>query len=97
MGINVLKLARNDLKEIYEYLSEFGDTPSEKFRRSFEKFCGTVRLLPEIFGEYRSNPDYRYHSIEFGYIVFYKINKDTNSIDVYRTLHSKRYIEMILR
>jgi len=38
----ILKLARDDLMEIRDRLSEYGVGPPKKFRESFEKFCTNV-------------------------------------------------------
>jgi len=55
----VLKLARDDLKEIRDYLSEFGVNPVRKFRESFEKFCVQVESMPYMFSQYEHNLKYR--------------------------------------
>jgi hypothetical protein len=46
MKITVLKLAKNDLKEIYMYLSDFGDIPPKKFRDSFSHQIPSKSILP---------------------------------------------------
>jgi len=90
MRISILNLAKSDLKEIHEYLSDFGTSPPRKLRESFEKFCTQVKDAPHMFSAYTHNTNYRRAVIAFGYLVFYRVFEDTNQIKIYRVLHSKR-------
>ena len=55
MKISILKLARNDLREIREYLSEFGENPPKKFREDFERFCRQIVEMPNMYSVYQDN------------------------------------------
>jgi len=92
----VLKLARDDLKEIRERLSEFGAKPPKKFRESFEKFCILVENMPYLYSRYEPNPKYRRAVIEYDYLVFYQVEESSERVKVYRVLHGKRDIEILL-
>ena len=92
----ILKLARDDLKEIHERLSEFGTNPTKKFRASFEKFCAQVASAPYIYSQYVHNPEYRRAVIEYDYLVFYKVEERTERVKVFRVLHGKRDIAPLL-
>jgi len=92
----VLKLARDDLREIREYLSEFGVTPPKRFRESFEKFCSQVENMPYIYSQYDPIPKYRKAVIEYDYLVFYQVEESNGRAKVYRVLHGKRDIEILL-
>jgi plasmid stabilization system protein ParE len=94
--LSISKLARDDLKEIHEYLSEFGGNPQKKFRASFEKFCIQVSDMPYMFGQYEHNRKYRRAVIAFGYLVFYQIEEKSGMVSVYRVLHGKRNINPLL-
>ena len=97
MKISVLALARDDLREIHEYLlSEYGGNPPVKFRASFEKFCSQVVNMPQMYSNYRYNPQYRSAVIAYDYIVFYKVNENADAVEVYRVLHGKRSIQPLL-
>ena len=92
----VLKLARDDLREIREYLSEFGTNPPKKFRESFEKFCVQVENMPYLYSKYEPNPKYRRAVIEYDYLVFYQVEESNGRVMVYRVLHGKRDTEILL-
>ena len=92
----VLKLARDDLREIRDYLSEFGANPPKRFRESFEKFCIQVENMPYIYSRYDPNPKYRKAVIEYDYLVFYQVEERNGRAKIYRVLHGKRDIEILL-
>jgi len=71
----ILKLARDDLKEIRDRLSEFGVNPPRKFRESFEKFCSRVEGNSYIYSQYEVDSRYRRAVIEYEYLVFYQVMK----------------------
>jgi len=98
MKPKILRLARDDIREIHERLVEFGNIPPKKFRESFEKFCANVTTMPFMYAQYELNPKYRRAVIAYDYIVFYQteeINGKTIS-KVYRVLHGKRDIKHLL-
>ena len=94
MKVFILKLARNDLQEIREYLSEFGESPAKKFRESFENFYKQVSDMPYTYAQYVHNPLFRRAVIIFGYLVFYGVDESRNIVRVYRVLHGKRNVEL---
>ena len=97
MRISVLELARDDLRDIHEYLLlEYGESPPAKFRVSFEDFCSNVMSMPYMYSKYKYNPLYRSAVIAYDYIVFYRVDEKSNIVEVYRVLHGKRSIEPLL-
>ena len=97
MKISILRLARNDLREIREYLSGFGESPPGKFRESFEKICVQVSDMPYMFGEYEYNPLYRKAVVVYDYLIFYQVDEIKGIIKIYRVLHGKRNIMPLLK
>jgi plasmid stabilization system protein ParE len=94
----ILKLARDDLKEIRAKLAEYGKNPTSKFRDSFEKFCTNITNVPYMYPQYDLNPNYRRAVIEYDYLVFYQV-ESVNKKDiakVYRVLHGKREVLTLL-
>jgi len=89
LKIIILSTAKDDLKEIHGYLSEFGDTPIKKFKQSFIDFISRVEKTPLLYAQYEYNPIYRRAVIEYGYLVFYRVGDD-KTIRIYRVLHGKR-------
>jgi len=96
MKVSVLSLAKNDLKEIRLFLSEYGESPPKKLRESFEKFCAQVVEMPHMFSQYEYNPSYRRAVIVFDYLIFYRVDESKGKIMVYRVLHGKRNIAPLL-
>ena len=72
----ILSLAKNDLREIRERLSAYGENPPKQFRADFEKFIGHVSNMPYMFSEYEYNPIYRRAVIAYGYLVFYQVEEN---------------------
>ena len=98
MKPKILSLARDDLKEIRNRLSEFGSVPTTRFRDSFATFCDNVANWPDMYPLYDLNHNYRRAVIMYDYLVFYQIEKE-NSKDramVYRVLHGSRDILPLL-
>jgi len=95
MKVVILRLAKNDLKEIREYLSEFGEKPPKKFRESFEKFCNQVTDNPHMYSQYKHDASYRKAVIAYGYLIFYQVDENSNIVKIYRILHGKRNTEPI--
>ena len=89
----ILKLAKDDLREIYEQLFEYGMNTQKNFRESFEKFCILVENMPYIYSRYEPNPKYRRAVIEYGYSIFYQVDDLNRRVKVYRVLHGKRDIK----
>lgn len=89
-------MAKNDLQEIHEYLSEFGDNPPKKFRYGFERFCAQVVRMPQMFSQYEQNFKYRIAVIAYGYLVFYRFDENSGSVNIYRVLHGKRAVELLI-
>jgi plasmid stabilization system protein ParE len=94
----ILRLARDDLKEIHDRLAEYGITPQKRFRDSFSAFCANVTSMPYMYPQYDQSPKYRKATIEYGYLVFYEVDKFSGKdrAKVYRVLHGKRNIVPLL-
>ena len=94
----ILKLARDDLKEIHEQLLEYGNNPPLKFRASFEKFCNNVATMPYMYAVYDLNPAYRRAVLIYGYLVFYRVEVINNQAraKIYRVLYGKRNMQSLL-
>jgi len=71
----ILKLARDDLKEIRDRLVEFGNNPPRKFKDSFTVFCANITSMPYMYPQYDQNQKYRRAVIEYDYLVFYQVEK----------------------
>jgi len=94
MTISILRLALDDLQQIHERLSGFGDVPPKVFRESFEGFIRNISANPLMYSQYPYDPDYRRAVIAYDHLVFYRV--DNEAIRVYRVLHSKRNVIPLL-
>ena len=94
--VSVLRLAQNDLQEIHEYLSNFGENPPKKFRADFERFIEQISNLPYSYGAYEYNPSYHKSVIIYEYLVFYCVDEQRNEVKIFRVLHGKRNIEALI-
>lgn len=97
MKVAILRLAKDDLKEIHKYLSEFGKNPPEKLRESFEKFCIQVSDTPYMYSQYKYNPIYRKAVIAYDYLIFYQVDEDNSTVKIYRVLYGKRNTETLFK
>jgi len=94
----ILKLAKDDLKEIHDRLVEFGDNPPQKFKKSFKTFCSNVMNTPYMYPPYDVIPKYRRAVIEYDYLVFYQVEKTggNSKVKIYRVLHGKRDVPPLI-
>ena len=94
----ILRLARDDLKEIHTRLSEFGSIPITKFRDAFKAFCSNISSMPLMYPKYDYNHKYRKAVVEYDYIVFYQVENVNNNerAKIYRVLHGKQDIVSLL-
>jgi len=95
-NIIVLCEANRDLHEIREYLANMDENPPKKFRKSYEEFVEQVSNMPFIFPQYEFNPRYRKAAVEFGYLIFYCVDKRKKEVVIYRVLNNKQNIENLL-
>ena len=91
----ILKLARDDLKDIHTRLSEYGMNPPVKFRESFERFCNQVEKMPYLYSQYEQNTIFRRAVLAYDYLVFYQV-ESTGRVKIYRVLYGKRDILPIM-
>ena len=94
----LLRLARDDLKEIHGRLIEFGGIPPKKFKDAFMTFCTNVTSMPLMYPKYDFNQKYHKAVIKYDYIVFYQVEKikNTERAKIYRVLHGKQDILPLL-
>ena len=96
MRVSVLSLARDDIRDIHIYLSEFGETQPSKFKESFKKFCVNVSGMPQMYSKYEHNPLYQKAVLIYGYIAFYQVDESGGVVKVHRVLHGKRNVVSLL-
>ncbi|MGL4607469.1 MAG: type II toxin-antitoxin system RelE/ParE family toxin [Eubacteriaceae bacterium] len=90
--IRYLPRARGDIIEIADYLSEFGIETAQAFLRDLEEKVLRLQEMPYIGEKYMK---YRRLIIK-DYLVFYRVNSEMRTVDVYRVLHGKRNLNNYL-
>ena len=87
--IQYLPKANNDIIEIDKYLSQFYPNTPQKFFYELNKKIKLLQKTPYIGKKYKK---YRKLVVE-NYLVFYVVNLELSSIDIYRILHQKKDIK----
>jgi len=93
--VKLLGIAENDIDEICEYLSQFYPSTPGKFLDALDKDLENVSRNPYMYPIYEYNKKYR-RIVTNDYLVFYKIDEETNFVRVYRILHGKQNISTVL-
>ena len=88
-NVAITSLANNDLREIHEYLSDFGEITLKKFKESFEKYIDRVSSMPYMFGEYEYIPNFRKAKLAYEYLAVYRVDERRKEVNIYRILHAK--------
>lgn len=91
----LLKGARENLREIRTYLSQYYPSTPKKFRTEFEKQVAALQDHPYMFEEYAENPKYR-KMVVMNYLAFYKVDEENHLVQIYRVLHGARDIKQFL-
>ncbi len=96
MNIIIYKEASNDIKQIYEYISQDSSLIALKFLNKLLDYISYLSLFPEL-GRLVI-PKYNVRKLIYrNYIILYQINYLSYEIHVLTIFHSKKDIEMILK
>ena len=93
--VKYLPEARNDSEEIRRYLSQYYVGTAKRF---FALLKGRIQLLatsPYLGQVYEERPAYRRLVVQ-DYLVFYKVDEETNMVSIHRILHGSRDIGRFL-
>ncbi|GHU88778.1 plasmid stabilization protein [Clostridia bacterium] len=93
MEIIYKRNAQKDLAEINKYLSQFYPSTLANFYQELREHMDTLSSMPYIGVQYHSG----YRKLSFAkYLVFYKVDKTKDTINVYRIVHGARDTEHLL-
>ena len=87
--------ARDDLKLIKEYLSQFYPNTPNKFFSLLKKRLNQLKEFPYSCPAYEDDENYRKLTVE-NYLVFYVVNESNKSVDVYAVFHGSRNVKQHL-
>lgn len=94
-AIKVLDEANKDFDEIMEYLSQFYPSTPSKFARALDEKLSLLKENPYMYEAYFYHPAFR-RAIAAGYLVFYRVDENTKTIEIYRILHETRDVKNFL-
>jgi len=83
--------ARQDMKEIVTYLSQFYASTARNFTDKMKKQVSALKDLPYICQAYEDDPYFRRMVID-NYLLFYAVDEEQQLVVVHRLFHSKRDI-----
>ncbi|MDJ0619671.1 MAG: type II toxin-antitoxin system RelE/ParE family toxin [Calothrix sp. MO_192.B10] len=93
MQYYIAQEASQDLDDILDYFFSHNIDAGERFIREFNKKCQNIAKFPNIGRSY-ANLDPKLRGIPLdGYIVFYKVNKD--SVVIVRVVSGYRDLESL--
>jgi len=94
--LKYLPFAKNDLKDIINYLTSFYPGTPNRFKESLRIRITNLKEHPLMYPVYDALPIYRYIVVG-DYNVYYTVNDITKTIEVHRIIRSIRDIRKILR
>jgi addiction module RelE/StbE family toxin len=93
--IRYLHLAKTDVKEIQNYLSQFSPSASAKFLADLKEKITNMASMPGMYEAYHDNPSYR-RMVVSNYLVFYKVDDIKQTVEIHRILHGARDLSRYL-
>ena len=93
--ITFLDEARQDIKDITSYLTQFYASTARNFTSKLKKQVGQLRKLPLMYPIYEKDPLFRRMVID-DYLLFYSVDEKQKLVIIHRIFHSKRDISQQL-
>jgi len=89
--ITFLDEARQDLKDIASYLSQFYAGTARNFTSKLKKQVRQLKTLPYMYPAYEEDPLFRRMIID-DYLLFYSVDDRQKMVIIHHVFHSKRDI-----
>ena len=83
--------ARQDMREIAEYLAQFYASTARKFSAKLEKKVASLEDMPYSCPAYEDDPYFR-RMIVGDYLLFYSVDEKRQLVVIHRIIHAKRDI-----
>lgn len=94
--VQYLPLAVQDLEHAASYLMSFYPGTASKVLVKLETQLSRLSDNPFLYEVYAENPEFR-RIVASDYLVFYKVNEDAKTVDIYRILRGswdvKRFLD----
>jgi plasmid stabilization system protein ParE len=94
--IRFLPTAKNNVKEIKQYLSQFYPNTPKRFTTSLKNALEGLKTMPYMCPAYETLPPFR-KMVVANYLVFYTINDEQKLIEIHRVLPGTWDVEKHLR
>ncbi|MEG2843659.1 MAG: type II toxin-antitoxin system RelE/ParE family toxin, partial [Ruthenibacterium sp.] len=85
--IQYLPFAVQDIDNVAQYLSQFYPSTARRVLSKMQQQIEQLPEFPEMYAVCESDEFYRQMSV-FQYIVFYHVNTEKQTIDIYRVLRA---------
>jgi len=93
--ISFLCEARQDIKDITSYLSQYYASTARNFATKLKKQVNQLKTLPLMYPVYEDDQLYRRMVID-DYLLFYSVEEKRNLVIIHRIFHSKRDVSQQL-
>jgi len=87
-NISYIESAKKDVFDIAQYLSQFYENTFAKFVEQLDRSVGNLAQMPHMGMIYKN---YR-RLVVSDYLVFYQVNEDTRTVQIFRVLHGSQDI-----
>jgi addiction module RelE/StbE family toxin len=94
--IQYLDLAKSDVKEIKNYLTQFYPSTPAKFLADLKEKITNLASMPGMYEAYHDNPSYR-RMVVSSYLIFYKVDDAKQTVEIHRVLHGARDLSRYLQ
>jgi addiction module RelE/StbE family toxin len=93
--IKYLKISKDDLKEIRDYLNQFYKNTTRNFLTDLRKQVNLLEDIPFIYEKYPDDPYFR-KMVVGDYLVFYHVDEEKQIIEIHRILHGSKNIRQYI-
>ena len=94
-AIKYLEIARDDLKEVCNYLSRFYTGTSSRFLTDLRNQISLLENTPHMFEQYQDDSFYR-KMVLGDFLVFYHVDDIKKSVEIHRILHGSRNVKQYI-
>jgi len=88
-SISYIESAKRDVFDIAQYLSQFYESTFAKFIEKLDHGIGNLVQMPHMGMVYKN---YR-RLVVSDYLVFYRVNEEARTIEIFRILHGSQDIQ----
>jgi plasmid stabilization system protein ParE len=87
--VTYLDEARQDMKDIAVYLSQFYPGTARNFASKLKKQVRGLKDMPYTYQAYEDDPYFRRMVVD-DYLLFYSVDEERHLVDIHRIFHASR-------